>query len=258
MENENKKEKFYNKKGFIIFTFIFFPLSPLGVILMWKNGFFSKKARTILTVIIAAIYIPLGIAVDEDQEQQEAEYQAKVEQEEKEEAEAQKKAEKEAKEKEEEERKQQEEEAKKLEEEKANRDVDVAVEDDFEDVDSAELNDGELTINILPGTTWSENSLITKAAENINKVNAALDFDEDLKSVTIILKGEMMDEKGNEELKDVVTYRYTREDLDEVDYDNFKDFAIIEPYKILNQAESYFIHPGILTELKDEYRHNLN
>src|SRR5699024_5841911 len=189
MENENKKEKFYNKKGFIIFTFIFFPLSPLGVILMWKNGYFSKKARIILTVIIAAIYIPLGIAVDEDQEQQEAEYQAKVEQEEKEEAEAQKKAEKEAKEKEEEERKQQ------KEEEKANRDVDVAVEDDFEDVDSAELNDGELTINILPGTTWSENSLIKEAAQNINKVNAALDFDEDLDSVTIILKGEMMDEK---------------------------------------------------------------
>src|SRR5699024_12850739 len=95
MNNENKKEKFYNKKGFIIFTFIFFPLSPIGAILMWKNGFFSKKARTILTVIIAAIYIPLGIAVDEDQEQQEAEYQAKVEQEEKEEAEEQKKDEKE-------------------------------------------------------------------------------------------------------------------------------------------------------------------
>src|SRR5699024_322783 len=184
---------------------------------------------------------------DEEEHKAEAEQQ---EAEEKAEAEKKAKEEKEAKEKEEEEKKKEEERLK-------NRDTDEAIEEDKDDVVNAELSDGELTLTDEPGTMWSENSLFYVVYDAFEITHDAFEHD-DVDSVVNIIKVEMTDQKGNEELKDVINYRYTRSDFEELNYENFKEMAFGQQWRILNEADGYFIHPGIRVNLKDEYTNNLN
>lgn len=183
---------------------------------------------------------------DEEEHKAEAEQQ---EAEEKAEAEKKAKEEKEAKEKEEEEKKKEEERLK-------NRDTDEAIEEDNDDVVNAELSDGELTLTYEPVTMWSENSLFNVVYDAFEITHDAFEHD-DVDSVVNIIKVEMVDEKGNEELKDVINYRYTRSDFEELNYDKFKEMAFGQQWRILNEADGYFIHPGIRANLKDEYTNNL-
>src|SRR5699024_5356811 len=162
------------------------------------------------------------------------------------------KKEKEKKKKEKEEAKE-----KKKKEKKDNRPVEEAVVEDFGDVTDADLVDGELTIDFEPGTMWNEDSMIKKAANYLEVVKAVFDFDDDIDSTLIQMNVEMVDEKGNEDMRSVINYRYPREDFNELNYDKFTTLALGEPYRVLQQAESYYIHPGIFTELSDEYKHEL-
>lgn len=185
-----------------------------------------------------------GIIDPYDEEKQaEEDKQKEIEEEEKAEKEKSEKKEKE--------------EAKKKEEERlANRDIDEALEEDNDIVKSAELNDGELTLTYEPGTVWSENSFFNTVYDSFEIVSDAFK-DEGVDSVLTIIKAEMTDEKGNEELEDIINYRYTRADFDELNYDNFKEMALGQQWRILNEADGYFIHPGIRANLKDKYTDNL-
>lgn len=201
-------------------------------------------------VIAIAVFMVIGfINGNINKDEREAKRVEAEQQEAKEKAEAEKKAEGE--------KKQAEEEKKKEEERLKNRDTDEAIEEDNDDVKKAELSDGELTLTYEPGTMWSENSLFNVVYDAFEITHDAFEYD-DVDSVVNIIKVEMTDQKGNEELKDVINYRYTRSDFEELNYDNFKEMAFGQQWRILNEADGYFIHPGIRANLKDEYTSNLN
>lgn len=73
--------KFYNKKWFTVLMLVFF--APLGIFFMWKNKFFEKKARKILTVVFMVWFV-IVVVVGQPTEEEKAEEQAKQEQIEKE------------------------------------------------------------------------------------------------------------------------------------------------------------------------------
>src|SRR5690625_3553000 len=146
-------------------------------------------------------------------------------------------------------------EKKKAEEEKKAKSVDQRMKK-YDVVEDAEMDNGELILTYEPGIGWSENSLFLTVYDSFEVTNQAFK-DDSVDSVLNLIKANMVDEKGNEEIEDVITYRYTRSDFEELNYGKFKDMAFGQQWRILNEAEGYFIHPGIRVNLKDKYTDNL-
>lgn len=227
--------------------------------LKWRK---SKKkddgtAKRNGIVAICSLALIFGLMAMDDEETKTADdygEQAKEEAAE-EKATEEKKAEEEQEAKEKQEKKEKEE-AEKEENRLSERDIDEALEEDIEDVKSAELYEGELTLTYEPGTQWSENSFFNVARDSMEEVKLGFE-DDDVDEITVLIDAKMTDEKGKEDTKSVVTYRYTRDDFEELEYDNFMYMAVGEEWRILNESDSYFINPGIRSELKDEYTQNL-
>src|SRR5690625_2352560 len=119
----------------------------------------------------------------------------------------------------------------------------------YDVVEEAEMDNGELILTYEPGMGWSENSLFYTVYDSFEVTNQAFK-DDSVDSVLNLIQGVMVDQKGNEELKDMITYRYTRSDFEELNYSKFKEMAFGQQWRILNEAEGYFIHPGIRVNLK--------
>src|SRR5690625_2561746 len=119
----------------------------------------------------------------------------------------------------------------------------------YDVVEEAEMDNGELILTYEPGMGWSENSLFLTVYDSFEVTNQAFK-DDSVDSVLNLIQGVMVDQKGNEELKDMITYRYTRSDFEELNYSKFKEMAFGQQWRILNEAEGYFIHPGIRVNLK--------
>jgi len=126
----------------------------------------------------------------------------------------------------------------------------------YDVVEDAEMDNGELILTYEPGMGWSENSLFFTVYDSFEVTNQAFK-DDSVESVLNLIQGVMVDQKGNEELKDMITYRYYRADFDELNYSKFKDMAFGQQWRILNEADGYFIHPGIRVNLKEKYTDNL-
>lgn len=205
--------------------------------------------------VIAILVVGSWIVNDDDKESAEEKVETIDKQEDsKADEKKEKEAEKAAKEdKEKEEAKKKEEEEK---ERKANRTTAEAIEEDSNNVDEASIDGDELVLKHNPGTVWSENSFMHTVYDMFKDVKTAFD-DEEIKSVLVMIETTMTDEKGNESVDPIITYRYTREDFEELNYDNFSNMAMSEEWRILNEADSYFIHPGIRMNLKDKYIQNL-
>ena len=142
-------------------------------------------------------------------------------------------------------------------EEKDDRTIDQKLQEDDDKVDEATLEDGLLTLKRDPGTVWSENSLFHSVYDLFESTNEAFK-DDAVKEVDVIIETTMVDQKGNESKDPVIKYQYTKESFDELNYDNFTDMAFGQQWRILNEADGYFIHPGIYKELKEKYTDNLS
>src|SRR5699024_9076856 len=77
----------------------------------------------------------------------------------------------------------------------------------YDVVEDAEMDNGELILTYEPGMGWSENSLFFTVYDSFEVTNQAFK-DDSVESVLNLIQGVMVDQKGNEELKDMITYRY--------------------------------------------------
>src|SRR5690625_1334623 len=201
----------------------------------------------------------------EEKEKTEKE-KAEKEKEEKEKAEKEKKEKEKEKKKKEEKEKTKKEKAKKektekekAEKEKTKKENEKSIDEKikkYDVVEEAEMDNGELILTYEPGMGWSENSLFYTVYDSFEVTNQAFK-DDSVDSVLNLIQGVMVDQKGNEELKDMITYRYTRSDFEELNYSKFKEMAFCQQWRILNEADGYFIHPGIRVNLKEKYTDNL-
>ncbi|GGN64595.1 hypothetical protein [Oceanobacillus indicireducens] len=199
----------------------------------------------------------VGQTSDNEEQPDQAEAQEKQEEQEnqkEQEKEEQKKVEEEEKEKKKEEEKKKENEEK---ERKANRTTAEALEEDSKNVDEASMDGGKLTLKHNPGTVWNESSFMATVYDMFEDAKTAFD-DEEIDSVAIEIETTMTDEKGNESVDPVIKYNYSREAFEELNYENFTNMAYAEEWRILREADYYYIHPGIYKNLKDKYKDNLN
>ena len=161
-------------------------------------------------------------------------------------------AEEEAKEKE---QKKKEEEAKEK-ERKKNRTIDEKIQEDNNNVDSASIKNGVLQLKSEGKTTFSENTLFHSVYDLFEAMHDGFE-DEGIDKVEVILTTTMVDSKGNESDDEVITYEYSRESFEELNYEKFANMAYGQQWRILNESDTYWIHPGIYKNLKDDYTENL-
>lgn len=124
----------------------------------------------------------------------------------------------------------------------------------FEHTDFIE---GEQTIEIHPGVLWSENSYFKVVYDALDEIKQTFDENEEVDSVRVLIIADFMDSKGNEEEGYAITFRYSRDTFNELNFDNFKEMALGEEWRILNESDGYFIHQAIRSKLKPKYTDNL-
>jgi len=161
-----------------------------------------------------------------------------------------------AKAKEEEGKKAKKEKEKKAKEKK--RPLDEKLVEDSSDVDEATLKDGKLTLTKEVTSFWDDTSILKHDVYKLFEVLGEGFNDKEVDQVDIVITTKMTDQKGNESIDPVVEYEYSREQFEELNYDNFLDLSYSQSWRILNESDAYSIHPGIYKNVKDDYRNNLN
>lgn len=126
-----------------------------------------------------------------------------------------------------------------------------------DDVDKATIKDGVLRLESVGKTTFSENTLFHSVYDLFEATHEGF-LDDSVKEVEVILTTTMVDQKGNESEEPVINYTYTRESFEELNYDKFSNMAFGQQWRVLNESDAYFIHPGIYINLKDKYTDNLS
>ena|SRR5690625_288807 len=154
--------------------------------------------------------------------------------------------------------KEEEDEKVKKEKKKKNRPLDEKLVEDNSDVHKATLKEGKLTLTKEVTNFWDETSILKHDVYKLFEVLGEGFNDKEVDQVDIVLTTKMTDQKGNESIEPVVEYEYSREQFEELNYDNFLDLSYSQSWRILNESDAYWIHPGIYKNVKDDYRDNLN
>lgn len=136
-------------------------------------------------------------------------------------------------------------------------DEEESEEDVISTFEHTDFYEGEQTIEVRPGMVWSENSYFNVVYDALDEIKQTFDENEEVESILVLIIADFMDNKGNEEEGFAITYRYSRETFNELNYDNFKQMSLGEEWRILNESDGYFIHPAIRSKLKSKYTDNL-
>lgn len=193
-----------------------------------------------IVIVIMLVFGAIGNLLESDETKQKREDEKIAAEEQKEEKEQKKK-----------------EETEKEKERKANRSIDEAIQEDDSNVEEASIEDGVLILKTEGKTTFSENTLFHSVYDLFEAMHEGFK-DKDINKVEVALTTTMVDPKGNESDDDVITFEYSRESFEELNYDKFSEMAYGQQWRILNESDSYSIHPGIYKNLKDDYTNNLS
>lgn len=137
-----------------------------------------------------------------------------------------------------------------------NKTIAEQLKENDKNVDKAILENGVLILEHEAKSLWSENSLFYSVYDLFETMNEAFK-DKSVNGVKVVISTVMVDNKGNESVDPVISYEYSRESFEELNFKNFSNMAYSQQWRILNESDSYFIHPGIYKNLKDEYTNNL-
>lgn len=124
-------------------------------------------------------------------------------------------------------------------------------------IGEAKLENGVITLKTEVTTFWDETSLLkNNVYEHFESFGEAFK-DKNVNAVKVVLSTKMIDNKGNEEVEEIITYEYSRAAFEELNYENFLDLSYSQSWRILNESDSYWIHPGIYKKVKKDYTKNL-
>jgi hypothetical protein len=266
-----EKKKVYQRKWFaVLFLFLF---APVGIILLYKYGHFSKITKVVLSVIFGLIFIIAVIPTDTEEtasdknkgEEKAVEVAAQKDDTVSKEDEAKKKAEAEAaaKKKAEEEalaKKQAEDEAKKLAAAEAKKKAEQETPEyklnkgiskvlgkesnrEGKRISALSIDDsGNIVVNFKGDENLTENLTVTGIKMDVSDVLKAIKKSKvALNSVNVITTYSMVDQYGNAEESEVVNVTYSKATIDKI---NFENFSYKNIYTIADSVS--FIHPQFL------------
>lgn len=140
---------------------------------------------------------------------------------------------------------------------KKKRTIEDTILDKHSKIDKATLEDGYLKLEIDGDGSFSVNTMFSYPANDaLEAMNTAFK-DDKVDTVGAVVKGTMMDAKGNESREDVISIYYDKDNFKEFDFENFKKMALVEPWRIYNESDSYYIHPAIYKDIKEKNASNL-
>lgn len=121
-------------------------------------------------------------------------------------------------------------------------------------IDNVEVNDNKVTITFKEDLlVWDDTSFVKDAATRGISIMEKVFANKQVNEVTIIVPTKMYDNKGNESIENVIEITWNRQLSDEINYANFNDLVWSDPIRFYNVANSYYIHPGVFQNIKDEY-----
>lgn len=136
--------------------------------------------------------------------------------------------------------------------------IDKFIKEENEDVTDVDLYDeGMLIIKIDADGSFSENTLVTNQAYKILEIMKLAFSDDEVQTIDAVVRVTMADNKGNESFNDAVNIVYTRDNFEELNYDEFNKLARSEEWRIYNESDEYLINPDIYEALKDDLKNNL-
>lgn len=140
----------------------------------------------------------------------------------------------------------------------ANRSIDQKLTEDNEDVDTATLSeDGILTLEQEAKSYWDETAILEQNVYSLFEAAVEGFRDPSVNEVKMVITTGMVDNKGNESLEDIVKYNYTKSSFEELNLKKFLELSYSQTWRILNESDTYWIHPGIYKNIKAEYTKNL-
>ncbi len=146
-----------------------------------------------------------------------------------------------------------------IEEDTAGLPIDEYIVETDSRIEEATLNeDGILTILLNASSSLGPNSVATTHIYWSFEAMHEAFKDDSVEEVNVIIQALLIDNQGNEDYENVVTYAYTRDDFNELDYDNFLRLASGEEWRILNEAYAYFMHPAVHNEVDSDYQNSLS
>jgi len=255
---------------------------PLGLILLWKNKFYSKKVNGIITTIFLIIAISgmssgsddtqNQITADDDEPKQSQksedneEAKSKTTTKNDEEKNKTTKASTKPKEEKKEEPKQE----SKWYEQPLSKDIVKAALKDINGLKAIELtdktvkegkiidnagnetkNDKIVELGITPDTFWNETDYAEMMGATIISYSEQLFKNNNVSQVRIIGYTAFTDEYGNEEEEAAVRISWDKETAQKVDYENFYDLVLTDYTRSYKLANNYYIHPAIHKNLNN-------
>ncbi|NYV67086.1 hypothetical protein HYI36_17585 [Bacillus sp. Gen3] len=121
-------------------------------------------------------------------------------------------------------------------------------------VDKVEVTNGDVKIYFDPERTyWDETDIARLTAiEGLNLIEMVFKNNKTT-SVQVIAPTKMVDSKGNETVQEVVKAKWNKQLNDEVNYKKFRDMVMAEFPRFYNESSTYYIHPGVFSNIKDKY-----
>ena len=142
-------------------------------------------------------------------------------------------------------------------ERKANLTFDQKIVEDNKDVDAASFENGVLTLKHNTKSMFSETSLLEFQVYDLFEIAGKSFKNPEVNQTNVIITAEMIDNKGNKEIEEIVKFNYSRASFEELNFKNFLDLAYSQSWRIFNESDSYWIHPGIYKNVKPAYKENL-
>jgi len=121
----------------------------------------------------------------------------------------------------------------------------------IEIVDNANIEGHKnVMLHYTSGTVWDETDLVKKAGGTAIIAGSILFNNPKIETVGLFTETEMTDQYGNTEQEVVIKIVLTCEIANKINWEGIADRHITDPGNIYRIADNYFIHPGVLKNLK--------
>lgn len=111
-------------------------------------------------------------------------------------------------------------------------------------------NEKMIEVKFKPVSNWDEKHLMTKATGTTVEVARRLFANPNVGLVTVIFDGEFTDNYGKKEVGQAIRLALKRETADKIQWEQFRDMVLNDYKKLLDIADTKFIHASISKNLK--------
>lgn len=104
---------------------------------------------------------------------------------------------------------------------------------------------------------WDETALFEEFATDSTDILAAMNGSMNYSAFAFEIPATLIDDKGNEEVVDVIRVLYRENALRAINFDNYPDVVASNPYKFYTNATGYGLYGAIYLQLDEDIRYSM-